>query len=604
MRIMKQSWRHEPDPQTEQPVEPHEVNELIALLRACGTDLTDVEVKAAAGGTPKSLRETLSAFSNGHGGTILLGLDESSGFRPAPGFDAKRVRDAVAGFCADGLEPAVRADIDIVPVDGIPVLVVAVPELDPRHKPCFVKARGEYQGSFIRSGDGDRRLTDYEIHSLHANRGQPLEDRELVSGASLDDLDAAAVGAMLRRVRERQPRAFRDVSDEVALQRLNVVARSEHGLIPTLAGLLALGAYPQQYFPQLNVTFIVVPGTSLASIPEDGPRFIDNRTFDGPIPLMVEDSVAAVLRNMNVRSFVEGVGRRDVYDYPVEAVREAIVNALIHRDYSSYARGTQIQIEMYADRLVIRSAGGLFGAVTEDDLGSEGISSSRNAVLAKLLQDVLLPGTSRVVCENRGSGIPTMINVLRRAGMAPPEFQSRITTFTLTIAKHALLNADITAWIEGLGQQGLTSTQHMALALLSEGRMITGQTLRNLGLDGRRATVELEELVNRGLAVRIGERRHARYVLGSVGSTVSATEGTGVRRPKMSKREAEIFALFQPGETLTRQDVESRSGLGSAMANRVLARLVDLGLVSATAPPRSHHRRYQLLADPLDVTTP
>jgi ATP-dependent DNA helicase RecG len=585
-------------------VEPHEINELIALLRACGTDLTDVEVKAAGGGAPKSVRETLSAFSNGHGGTILLGLDESSGFQPALGFDVKRVRDAVAGFCADELEPAVRADIDIVPVDKTSVLVVAVPELDPRHKPCFVKARGEYQGSFIRSGDGDRRLTDYEIHSLHANRGQPQEDRELVVGTTLDDLDGSAVAAMLRRVRERQPRAFRDVPDEVALQRLNVVGRAEHGLVPTLAGLLALGAYPQQFFPQLNITFIVVPGTSLTSIPDDGPRFIDNRAFDGPIPLMVEDGVAAVLRNMNMRSFVEGVGRRDVYDYPVEAVREAIANALIHRDYSAYSRGTQIQVEMYADRLVVRSPGGLFGAVTEDDLGSEGISSSRNAGLAKLLQDVLLPGASRVVCENRGSGIPTMINVLRRAGMAPPEFQSRITSFTLTIGKHALLNADITAWIEGLDQRGLTSTQHMALALLSEGRMITNRTLRNLGLEGRRATFELEDLVGRGLAVRIGERRHARYVLGPVGSSVSVAEGKVARRQKMSKREAEIYALFRPGEILTRQDIESRSGLASAMANRILARLVDLGLVIATAPPRSHHRRYQLVTDPLDVTNP
>jgi ATP-dependent DNA helicase RecG len=566
------------------------LGELVALLRASATDLADIEVKAAAGGLPKSLRETLSAFSNGHGGVVLLGLDESSGFRPAPGFDVRRIQDGVAGMCADEMEPPVRADLEVRLFEGSPVLMVSVPELDPRHKPCFVKQRGEYQGSFIRGGDGDRRLTEYEIHLLHANRGQPRDDREPVPEATIDDLDPAAVASLLRRVRQRQPRAF-DVPDDVALQRLNVVLREGEALVPTLGGLLSVGQYPQQFFPQLNVTFIVVPGISLQDLPEGGPRFVDNRSLDGPIPTIIEDTVAAVLRNMNIRAYIEGVGRRDVYDYPIEAVREAVTNALLHRDYSTYARGTQVQVEMYADRLVVKNPGGLFGVVTEDSLGSEGISSSRNAVLAKLLQDVWLPGTDRVVCENRGSGIPTIIKLLRQAGMTPPEFHSRITNFRLTIPKHALLDADTTAWIDRLRQPGLTAAQRMALALLAEGRTVTNQVMRNLGIDSRRATVELADLVDRGLAVRIGERRHARYLLGPVPSPTTA----GAATPQQSEvhgRDARLLSLFRPGETLTRQEIESRSGLSTAMVNRTLARLIQAGAITATAPPRSRHRRY------------
>lgn len=566
------------------------LDELVTLLRASATDLADVEVKAAAGGLPKSLRETLSAFSNGHGGVVLLGLDESSGFRPAAGFDARRIQDGVAAMCADELEPPVRADLEIRLVEGSPVLMVSVPELDPRHKPCFVKQRGEYHGSFIRGGDGDRRLTEYEIHLLHANRGQPRDDREPVPEATVDDLDPAAVASLLRRVRQRQPRAF-DVTDDVALQRLNMVARDSEALVPTLGGLLSLGQYPQQFFPQLNVTFIVVPGTSLQDLPEGGPRFVDNRSFDGPIPTIIEDTVAAVLRNMNIRAYIEGVGRRDVYDYPVEAVREAVTNALLHRDYSTYARGTQVQVEMYADRLVVKNPGGLFGVVTEDSLGSEGISSSRNAVLAKLLQDVWLPGTDRVVCENRGSGIPTMIKLLRQAGMTPPEFHSRITNFRLTIPKHALLDADTTAWIDRLHEPGLTAAQRMTLALLAERRTVTNQVVRNLGIDSRRATVELADLVDRGLAVRIGERRHARYLLGPVPSPTTVGAATPPQS-EMHGRDAQLLSLFQPGETLTRQEIESRSGLSTAMVNRTLTRLIQAGAINATAPPRSRNRRY------------
>jgi ATP-dependent DNA helicase RecG len=110
---------------------------------------------------------------------------------------------------------------------------------------------------------------------------------------------------------------------------------------------------------------------------------------------------------MAIKAIVRGAGREDVYDYPVEALREAVVNALMHRDYGPDARGAQVQVEMFQDRLVIRNPGGLYGAVTEDDLGEEGLSSSRNSALATLLQDVYIPGTDRLACVFRGIGPPS-----------------------------------------------------------------------------------------------------------------------------------------------------------------------------------------------------
>ena len=445
------------------------LEQLVSLLRTCRTDLSDVEAKAAGGGLPKSVRETLSAFSNDRGGVLVLGLDERAGFSLAAGFDPVGVRDALAGACSE-MEPPVRTAIDIVPFEGGAVVLARIPEMDPRFKPCYVKARGEYSGSFIRSGDGDRRLTDFEIHLLHTNRGQPNDDREPVAGATLADLDPIEVDALLRRLRQRQRRAFDGLDDLTVLRRINVIAAGgADDPVPTLGALLALGSYPQQFFPQLNVAFVAHPGLSAAEVPAGGPRFLDNRTIDGPIPYLVDEAVTAVLRNISVRSFVAGSGRRDVYAYPAEAVREAVANALLHRDYSPYSRGTPVQIGLYADRLVVANPGGLFGVVTADDLGREGVSSTRNAVLARLLQEVRIPDSDRTVCENRASGIPTMLRELRRSGSALPEFHNRIARFKVVMPGPATLGVSATA----------TSADDRVLAALASGEELSRRDLEH-----------------------------------------------------------------------------------------------------------------------------
>lgn len=416
------------------------LNRLVAELRSVRADTHSVEVKSAVGKLPKSLTETLSAFSNSAGGTVILGVDEGAGFRPAPGFEALRTREALALACADDIHPPVRSVIEIIPFEGAQVVVTEVPEIGPLSKPAYVRGRGEYQGSFIRGGDGDRKLSDYEVALLHANRGQPRDDRKPVAGASLGDLDDDAVSALLQRMRRRQPRGFRPVADQVALRRLGVLVPSEpesEKLVPSLAGLLTLGAYPQQFFPQLNVTFVVFPSDQAGVVPEGGPRFIDNRSLNGAIPWVVSDAVDAITRNMRLAGTVRGVGRQDVYEYPVEALREAIVNAIMHRDYSPPSRGAQVQVEMYPSRLVVRNPGGLFGPVAEGELGTEGITSSRNPVLSALLQEVQLPDSDRVICENRGTGIPTMLEQLRRSGTASVKFSNAISRFTVTFTRDA-----------------------------------------------------------------------------------------------------------------------------------------------------------------------
>lgn len=425
-----------------------------------------------------------------------------------------RMREALARACADDIAPPVRSDIEIVPFEGAYVVVAHVPEIDPVRKPCYVKDRGEHQGSFIRGGDGDRKLTGYEVGLLRANRGQPRHDRDPVDEASMADLDEDAVAALLRRVRRRQPRAFRSVPEEVALQRLGVLvpARSDRDvLVPSLAGLLTLGVYPQQFFPQLNVTFVVLPAASKGVTPEGGPRFIDNRSFGGPIPLMVVDAVDAIARNMRVAATVKGVGREDTYEYPVEALREAVVNALMHRDYGPLARGTQVQVEMYPDRLLVRNPGGLFGAVSEDELGTEGVSSSRNSVLSALLQEVNLPDSDHVICENRGTGIPTILEQLRRAGSASVKFSNAISHFTFVFSRSAH-RASADAPVRHAGLPEGRAADIMSL-FHGQAALGTADIMRDTGLSRASVLRYLAQLVEEGRLVATAppSSRHRTY---------------------------------------------------------------------------------------------
>lgn len=577
---------------------------LVAVARAVGADLHSVEIKAAGGGLPTSIVDTLSAFANGDGGTIVLGLDEASGFLPAVGFDAVKIRDALAGACADKLEPPLRLQIDIEEFEGALIVRADVPELDPVTKPCFVRTKGAYQGSFIRSGDGDRRLTHYEVTQLLANRTQPICDQDVVDRASMADLDDELVAGLLATTRRRSPRAFEKLDTGDALIRLGAAARCDDGDVrPTLAGLLSLGAYPQQYFPQLFISFVVIPGARMGHLSPDGARFLDNQTITGPIPTMVVDAVAALIRNMRKAAVIKGIGREDRYDYPLEVIRELVVNALMHRDYSPDSRGTQIQIELYVDRLVVKSPGGLYGGVSVDMLGSDDqVSTSRNRTLAALLADLPLPNNrGETICENRGSGIPQVMATLREAGMSPPTFEAAPGRMKVTVPQHALLAPDIVEWIGSLGARGLSDTQHLALAMMRTTGRATNPMLQAWGIDQSTAGAALRDLVARGLCIRSGGRRYASYQLANSGLpyTLPFVLGGEMLEPLGSGVQGQRDAIVQAirAGNITTRALSETLGINHRTVTRRIAELVSEGTVEPTRALRSRNQAYRLTSE-------
>lgn len=460
-----------------------DVERIVENLRLVGTDAERIEVKSGVG---KSVRPTLSAFSNSAGGLLIVGLDEGNGFSVVPDFDAAAARDALRARCQE-LNPTVRPMTDLVPFEGSTLLIAHIPEIQPRLKPCHIADRGRYDGSYLRSGDGDVRMTPYEVDRFVDEQRQPVWDREGVEDATVGDLEAEALDRFLDGEKNKRPKTFAD-GRETALERLGVTS----GGAPTLAALLAMGSYPQQYFPRLTVAFALFPGTDRGDITR-GMRLLDSATFTGPIPELVESAVSAVRRNMRTGALIDDVYRHEVPDYPLVAVREAIVNALMHRDYSPEARGAQVQVSMFVDRLEITNPGGLYGAVTLATLGTAGVSSARNPHLSVLLESTSFPDGG-LVAENRGTGIATITHALADALLPPPEIRSTPSAFTIVFHRRRVAQAEQYAsaeervWAELKSHVTMSTTELTSALNLS--RTSVQNALRRLIAEGRVAPTE------------------------------------------------------------------------------------------------------------------
>jgi ATP-dependent DNA helicase RecG len=582
------------------------LDEIVERLRRAGTDLTQVEVKAAAHGVPRSLWPTISAFSNRDGGVVILGLDEANGFVPAAGFDPVKVRDAVAEAfrprsareIPGPLTPTPSGVIDIAEVDGSSVVVIDVEELPADRRPCYVTTQGIENGSYQRVADGDRVMGRYGVFLLRADAAQPGTDTELVDGAGVDDLDGELVAQFIARLRRIRPRAVAGLTRDIdVLERMHVLGSDRR--TPTLAGLLAFGTYPQHFFPQAMITFNSYAGLTKDAIVGDV-RMLDRRTLEGPIPVMVDDAVGAVLRNLQHRRVSRGAGAVDEPEIPVDALREAIVNAVTHRDYSPMALGDQVRLELYPDRLEIHNPGGIWGGRRVAEL-FDGNSRSRNARLASLLTDIPLPGTSDTVSENAGSGIPRMTGALGRAGLAAPRFDATLTGMTVVLERHGLLSPDIAEWLAEVGAAGLDADQQRVLALVHRDLDVEDQLLRALlGIDSHDAQDVLRSLVDEGwlrYPVRPGEayRRGSRLQHEEVRELAPGVFSSPPREPvaRGALDERIVAAIREAGE-LGVQDIADRAGSTVNVVRQRLRVLIDQRAVIPTAPPQSKNRAYRL----------
>lgn len=390
-----------------------------------------LEVKAAHRGCPKRLYDTLSSFSNQDGGGILLfGLDEESGFELVGVYDLQDLQKKVTEQC-NQMIPPVRAVFTVAEIDNKPICSAEIPSVDLDERPCYYSGAGRVKGSYVRVGDADLPMTDYEIYTYEAFRKHLHDDERPVERAKMSLLDQDKIQNYLVRMKSERP-GFSKLTDEQAYEMLGLTRDG----IPTLAAILNFGLYPQGYFQQLAITAIVVPGKEIGDISRDNARFLDNKRIEGTLPVMLAESISFCKRNMKTRTIIssENGERIDKSEYPIEAIRETILNALIHRDYSHYTEGTPIQINIFTDRMEIHSPGGLYGRMTIEDLG-KARPDLRNPALATMSEFLLKT-------ENRYSGIPTIRREMKEAGLPEPVFVNQRNEFVVILYNNCISDSE------------------------------------------------------------------------------------------------------------------------------------------------------------------
>ncbi len=408
-----------------------ELKKIVLDIRNMKTETQTIELKAAAQGCPTRLFDTLSSFSNqDEGGIIIFGIDETDNYAIKGVYDAQDLQKKVTEQCKQ-MEPPVRALFTVCEMEGKAVVSAEIPGVDIVERPVFYKGVGRIRGSYVRVGESDEPMSEYEIYSYEAFRKRIRDDARVVENGRFHMINEKRLEDYMQAVKNDRGNLADHVAEDEILELMGITRDGA----PTLAGLMTFSNYPQAYFPQLCITAVSLPGTELVSSGNNGERFIDNKRITGAIPDMLEDAVEFVRRNSRTKTIIDENGRRaDKPEYPIRAVREAILNALVHRDYSIHTENVPVRIEMYRDRMEIINSGGLYGKISIDALGKVR-PETRNAVLANILE--LLH-----ITENRYSGIPTIRNEFAAAGLPAPIFSAVHGEFRV-VMKNGLFSESI-----------------------------------------------------------------------------------------------------------------------------------------------------------------
>ena len=387
-----------------------ELIKLIEDIQLKKTESNYIEVKSARNGCPK-IFDTLSSFSNQqNGGTIIFGVDENDDYNVCGVYDAADLQKKIMEQSLQ-MEPVVRPLCTVAVFDGKTVVSAEIQEMDNFQKPCFYKGAGRLRGSYVRVADGDRLMTEYEVYSYEAFKQDIHDELRTNDRAEMTDINTDEYQLYLLELKKNKPHLAKLEEKEINRLQGFVVDNK-----PTVAALMLFSVYPQAYFPQLCITAVSVPGKEMSATGSVGERFIDNKRIEGSITQMLNDALIFVRKNMKVKTIIDSETgmRNDRTEYPVIAVRELVLNALIHRDYSIHTESAPITITMYSDRMEIENPGGLYGRMTLDSLGFVS-ADTRNPYIAGALE---IMGET----ENRYSGIPTIRSAMKNAGLPQPVF--------------------------------------------------------------------------------------------------------------------------------------------------------------------------------------
>lgn len=454
----------------------------------------------------EELAQTLVALANAHGGTVVIGAS-GRGKLPDGVGDVQTAHEAALEAALVCTPPLVLPLPEVARAGAATLLLISVPP----GLPHVYSLHGKY---LRRAGAEDEPIPPDGLRRLLLERGATSWERLAPEQARLDDFDAAKVAQYARRIgtaAESDARGFlfrrgalarRPTTDDRQpahdAPQWSVVA-GQPSFVPTNAGMLLFARDVERFFPQAEITLVRYRGREMSD------EFIREDVRD-TLPEAVRRAEIWLSEHMRRGSRMIGLEREDWTQFPLGAVREALVNAVAHRDYT--VRGEGIRIALFGDRLECYSPGRLPGHVTLQNLIEERFS--RNETLVQVLADFGL-------IERLGYGIDRMLRQMANAGLPPPEFRETAAGFLVTLRGHVgddRLDAgafDTAEW----RKLGLNERQIGAMQYIAEQHRLSSRDMQDLAPDVSAETLrrDLADLVERGLLLKVGEKRGTYYVL-------------------------------------------------------------------------------------------
>lgn len=466
----------------------------------------------------KSILETVCAFANEPdlgGGYLLLGavrkgFDEQGFpvYEPENIVNPDKVQSDLANQCASVFNIRLRPQIKQETFEGKTVIIVKVEEVPAAHKPVYFEKRGLPQGAYRRIGSTDQKCTEEDL-SIFYSSADSIET-VIVKGSSLDDVDENAV-SYYRKLRKQVNPAAEELAyeDTELLLALKACEKDFTGnYVLTNVGLIVFGKSMalRRLMPALRVDYIRVPGNRW--VESSDKRFEHTIDMRGAFILLVNRAVNAItddlpkgfeLKGDNLQAFTP-------IDIPNDTLREAIVNAFMHR---SFRVNRPIQIIRYSNRIEITNPG--FSLKSPEHLGEPG-SELRNPFISAIFHDTNL-------AETKGSGIRSMRDQMKTAHLMPPTFESNRETnlFTVRLLLHHLLGEEDVKWLALFANFELNNEQRLSLIFMRELGAIDNITYRQLNSDitTRKASFDLHRMCEKGLFELKGQGKNAYYIAGS-----------------------------------------------------------------------------------------
>lgn len=456
--------------------------------------------------------KSVVAFANGTGGKIIFGVADKT--REVAGFDKEDVFkkiDAIANAVSDSCEPAIIPDITAQTIDGKTVIVVEVSE--GRQRPYYIKVLGREGGVYVRVAGTTRLADEYMLKELLFEGSNRHFDQVLCTGLNVTD---AEIDGLCKSMREQAVRNARTEEQKASIKDVGRQQLRSWGILIERDGK----DYPSNAFAILTGRGGLHVATQCGVFKGTTKEvFVDRREYNGPLWEQIEEAYQFVLRNIHLGATLEGIYRQDIYEIPPDAIRELIINAMVHRSYLDHG---MIQVAIYDDRLEITSPGKLPMGQTIERM-KEGYSKIRNEALAYAFSYMNL-------IEHWGSGIPRIIGKVKAAGLQEPEFiggdvDLRINIYRNQNKANNAMN-DANGVVNGNGMPDSadkvpdsadkmpdnTQERRIFKYVLEHGSITTAQAAEVLKVKDRRARNILMDMVEKAYLRKEGAARSTIYV--------------------------------------------------------------------------------------------